>query len=412
MNDTSIDMKKGSDESGRTHEEANVTPRESTQEKGCQDGTTKAEMTSLKRMRGLNTNEASDSSLEDQNDGVPSTDTSATNQGAPVTDGGGGVSDQMRLEERRAYNRRNAARSRQRVKDQLRDLQQQVIAQTASRSELERTNVRLLAENNVLRDEVHKLRTILSGAPLFGQQQQSLQPFLQQPFQASLGGNAQFLTQGTSHQNSGRPFQTIMDSTGQPGGSQIMLPNATTQQQQIPYNFYSSTQNQMQQEQTASAQSFATPTNDGSNNQSAMVQLLLQQIMNNNNTNNSTAPHLPTTNGAQEQSLQLQQQQIHQQPDNSFAAFMAFVGAGAGVNAPTPSAVEGKALESQQQSASNDGQQPSSVSTQSGYPLLQQQQFDQLNVQELQQSFLSQHQPQQQQQQQPYVLKEEENNGE
>ena len=361
---------------------------------------------SMKRVRESNLNEASDSSLEDHNDGILSTDTSATNQGAPVADGGG-VSDQMRLEERRAYNRRNAARSRQRVKDQLRDLQQQVIAHTTSRSELERTNVRLLAENNVLRDEVHKLRTILSGAPLFGQQQQSLQPFLQQPFHVGLNGNAQFLTQGVSHQNPSRSFQSMIDSSAQPT-SQNMLSNAATQQQ-IPFSFYSaSTQNQMQQDPASSGQPFATPAGDGSNNQSAMVQLLLQQIMNNTSNNNPAAHQLPNTTATQEQSLQLQQQQMLQQPpqqsDNAFAAFMAFVGAGAGANASIPSNVEGKVLESQQQSSSigsllNDTQQPLS-STQSAYPLIQQQQMDQLNVQELQQSIFSQ-------QQQPYMRKEE-----
>ena len=415
MNETSTYMKNGSDESGRTHEELNVTPRESSQGKGYGDDM-KSETTSLKRIRDLNNAEASDSSLDDHNDGVPSTDTSATNLGAPVGESGG-VSDQMRLEERRAYNRRNAARSRQRVKDQLRDLQQQVIAHTTSRSELERTNVRLLAENNVLRDEVHKLRTILSGAPLFGQQQQTLQPFLQQPF--GIGPNAQFMAQGGSTQQpTNRQFPSLMEPSATQPTSQLMLPNVAPQQQQQhnPFNFYpSSNQNQMQQEPAPSTQSFTNQAGDGSNNQNAVVQMLLQQIMNNNNNNNAAATQLPNNTGTQEPTLQLQPQQLQQQQqqplpqDNSFAAFMAFVGGGG--NAAAPSTAEGKASESQQASVSmgslsNDAQQQSS-STQTSYGLIpQQQQFD---VQELQQSFLSQ---QQQLQQQPYAIKEEGNTDE
>ena len=414
MNETSTYMKNGSDESGRTHEELNVTPRESSQGKGYGDDM-KSETTSLKRIRDLNNAEASDSSLDDHNDGVPSTDTSATNLGAPVGESGG-VSDQMRLEERRAYNRRNAARSRQRVKDQLRDLQQQVIAHTTSRSELERTNVRLLAENNVLRDEVHKLRTILSGAPLFGQQQQTLQPFLQQPF--GIGPNAQFMAQGGSTQQpTNRQFPSLMEPSATQPTSQLMLPNVAPQQQQQhnPFNFYPpSNQNQMQQEPAPSTQSFTNQAGDGSNNQNAVVQMLLQQIMNNNNNNNAAATQLPNNIGTQEPTLQLQPQQLQQQQqqqqplpqDNSFAAFMAFVGGGG--NAAAPSTAEGKASESQQASVSmgslsNDAQQQSS-STQTSYGLIpQQQQFD---VQELQQSFLSQ---QQQLQQQPYAIKEDGN---
>ena len=413
MNETSTYMKNGSDESGRTHEELNVTPRESSQGKGYGDDM-KSETTSLKRIRDLNNAEASDSSLDDHNDGVPSTDTSATNLGAPVGESGG-VSDQMRLEERRAYNRRNAARSRQRVKDQLRDLQQQVIAHTTSRSELERTNVRLLAENNVLRDEVHKLRTILSGAPLFGQQQQTLQPFLQQPF--GIGPNAQFMAQGGSTQQpTNRQFPSLMEPSATQPTSQLMLPNVAPQQQQQhnPFNFYPpSNQNQMQQEPAPSTQSFTNQAGDGSNNQNAVVQMLLQQIMNNNNNNNAAATQLPNNTGTQEPTLQLQPQQLQQQQqqplpqDNSFAAFMAFVGGGG--NAAAPSTAEGKASESQQASVSmgslsNDAQQQSS-STQTSYGLIpqQQQQFD---VQELQQSFLSQ---QQQLQQQPYAIKEDGN---
>ena len=417
MNETSTYMKNGSDESGRTHEELNVTPRESSQGKGYGDDM-KSETTSLKRIRDLNNAEASDSSLDDHNDGVPSTDTSATNLGAPVGESGG-VSDQMRLEERRAYNRRNAARSRQRVKDQLRDLQQQVIAHTTSRSELERTNVRLLAENNVLRDEVHKLRTILSGAPLFGQQQQTLQPFLQQPF--GIGPNAQFMAQGGSTQQpTNRQFPSLMEPSATQPTSQLMLPNVAPQQQQQhnPFNFYPpSNQNQMQQEPAPSTQSFTNQAGDGSNNQNAVVQMLLQQIMNNNNNNNAAATQLPNNTGTQEPTLQLQPQQLQQQQqqqqplpqDNSFAAFMAFVGGGG--NAAAPSTAEGKASESQQASVSmgslsNDAQQQSS-STQTSYGLIpQQQQFD---VQELQQSFLSQ---QQQLQQQPYAIKEEGNTDE
>ena len=415
MNETSTYMKNGSDESGRTHEELNVTPRESSQGKGYGDDM-KSETTSLKRIRDLNNAEASDSSLDDHNDGVPSTDTSATNLGAPVGESGG-VSDQMRLEERRAYNRRNAARSRQRVKDQLRDLQQQVIAHTTSRSELERTNVRLLAENNVLRDEVHKLRTILSGAPLFGQQQQTLQPFLQQPF--GIGPNAQFMAQGGSTQQpTNRQFPSLMEPSATQPTSQLMLPNVAPQQQQQhnPFNFYPpSNQNQMQQEPAPSTQSFTNQAGDGSNNQNAVVQMLLQQIMNNNNNNNAAATQLPNNTGTQEPTLQLQPQQLQQQQqqplpqDNSFAAFMAFVGGGG--NAAAPSTAEGKASESQQASVSmgslsNDAQQQSS-STQTSYGLIpQQQQFD---VQELQQSFLSQ---QQQLQQQPYAIKEDGNTDE
>ena len=417
MNETSTYMKNGSDESGRTHEELNVTPRESSQGKGYGDDM-KSETTSLKRIRDLNNAEASDSSLDDHNDGVPSTDTSATNLGAPVGESGG-VSDQMRLEERRAYNRRNAARSRQRVKDQLRDLQQQVIAHTTSRSELERTNVRLLAENNVLRDEVHKLRTILSGAPLFGQQQQTLQPFLQQPF--GIGPNAQFMAQGGSTQQpTNRQFPSLMEPSATQPTSQLMLPNVAPQQQQQhnPFNFYPpSNQNQMQQEPAPSTQSFTNQAGDGSNNQNAVVQMLLQQIMNNNNNNNAAATQLPNNIGTQEPTLQLQPQQLQQQQqqqqplpqDNSFAAFMAFVGGGG--NAAAPSTAEGKASESQQASVSmgslsNDAQQQSS-STQTSYGLIpQQQQFD---VQELQQSFLSQ---QQQLQQQPYAIKEDGNTDE
>ena len=416
MNETSTYMKNGSDESGRTHEELNVTPRESSQGKGYGDDM-KSETTSLKRIRDLNNAEASDSSLDDHNDGVPSTDTSATNLGAPVGESGG-VSDQMRLEERRAYNRRNAARSRQRVKDQLRDLQQQVIAHTTSRSELERTNVRLLAENNVLRDEVHKLRTILSGAPLFGQQQQTLQPFLQQPF--GIGPNAQFMAQGGSTQQpTNRQFPSLMEPSATQPTSQLMLPNVAPHQQQQqhnPFNFYPpSNQNQMQQEPAPSTQSFTNQAGDGSNNQNAVVQMLLQQIMNNNNNNNAAATQLPNNTGTQEPTLQLQPQQLQQQQqqqqplpqDNSFAAFMAFVGGGG--NAAAPSTADGKASESQQASVSmgslsNDAQQQSS-STQTSYGLIpqQQQQFD---VQELQQSFLSQ------QQQQPYAIKEDGNTDE
>ena len=415
MNETSTYMKNGSDESGRTHEELNVTPRESSQGKGYGDDM-KSETTSLKRIRDLNNAEASDSSLDDHNDGVPSTDTSATNLGAPVGESGG-VSDQMRLEERRAYNRRNAARSRQRVKDQLRDLQQQVIAHTTSRSELERTNVRLLAENNVLRDEVHKLRTILSGAPLFGQQQQTLQPFLQQPF--GIGPNAQFMAQGGSTQQpTNRQFPSLMEPSATQPTSQLMLPNVAPQQQQQhnPFNFYPpSNQNQMQQEPAPSTQSFTNQAGDGSNNQNAVVQMLLQQIMNNNNNNNAAATQLPNNTGTQEPTLQLQPQQLQQQQqqplpqDNSFAAFMAFVGGGG--NAAAPSTAEGKASESQQASVSmgslsNDAQQQSS-STQTSYGLIPQQQFD---AQELQQSFLSQQQ--QQLQQQPYAIKEDGNTDE
>jgi hypothetical protein len=412
MNESSIDLEKGSDESGRTHDEANVTPRESSsQGKGyIDDAKNKDRATSLKRIRDV----ASDSSLDDHNDGVPSTDASATNQGAPMGSSGGGVSDQMRLEERRAYNRRNAARSRQRVKDQLRDLQQQVIAHTNSRSELERTNVRLLAENNVLRDEVHKLRTILSGAPLFGQQQQSLQPFLQQPF--GLGANTQFINQGVSQQPQNRPFSTLMENTTQQPTPQLMLPNASTQQQQqnAPFSFYpASAQNQMQQQDIGTnPQLFANQTTgDGNNsNQNAVVQLLLQQIMNNNNinsANNTAATNLSNSTGMQEPTLQPQQQLQQPQPqqqDNSLAAFMAIVGGGS--NAVASSTTEGKSMDSLHQpsidSLQNDGQQVSS-SNQTGFALIQQQQFDQLNVSELQQSFLSQ----QQQQQQSYSIKEE-----
>ena len=404
MSESNIYMKKGNDESGRTQEEANVTPHESSQDKGYVDGT-KGETASLKRTREANDAAASDSSLDDHNDGVPSTDTSAT-----VGGGGGdtsGMSDQMRLEERRAYNRRNAARSRQRVKDQLRDLQQQVIAHTTSKSEMERSNVRLLAENNVLRDEVHKLRTILSGAPLFGQQQQTLQPFLQQPY--GFGANTQFLNQGVSQQQpTNKAFPTLSESTSQPPTSQMMLPNASTQQQ--PFSFFpSSTQNQVpQQEPSSNTPSFANQAGDGSNNQSAVVQLLLQQIMSNNN---ASVTHQQNGTGTLEPTLQQQMpqppQQVPPQQDNSFAAFMAFVGGGA--NASAPSATELKSLESQQQSLlsslSSDGHQPSS--TQTGFALLQQQQFDQHNVSELQQSYLSQQQ--QQQQQESYSIKEDGN---
>ena len=402
MNETDSSMKAASnrDESERTHEEANVTPCEVPANKRNSDDA-KYEMTSLKRERAreYKTGEGSDSSFEDHHDGAPSTDTSATNHGAPAGD-----SDQMRLEERRAYNRRNAARSRQRVKDQLRDLQQQVIAHTTAKSELERHNVRLLAENNVLRDEVHKLRTILSGAPLFGQQQQSLQPFLNQPFPVGLGAPGQ----SASQQSTGTPFPTVMEPTSQ-ATPQIMLPNTTAQQQNLPpFNFFSSSaQGQIQQEPSSYIPTITNQVGDRTDNQNAMLQLLLQQLMNttssSSNSNNISTTQLPSTNGPHEQMLQMhmnQQQQQQQQlppplpPDNSLGAFMSFLSQGA--NASAPSNTEAKILESLQPhtggsggSASNDGQQIAP----GGYQLPpQQQQQQQQDVQ----FFLSQQQQQQQ----------------
>jgi regulator of replication initiation timing len=66
-----------------------------------------------------------------------------------------------KLTEKRAYNRRNAARARQRVKDQLADLSQKVDSYVNKCSELERDNKKLSEQNKQLGSENEKLRRIV-----------------------------------------------------------------------------------------------------------------------------------------------------------------------------------------------------------------------------------------------------------
>jgi hypothetical protein len=226
-------------------------------------------------------------------------------------------SEQMRLEERRAYNRRNAARSRQRVKDQLRDLQQQVMKQSTTTQELERANVRLVAENSVLRDEVNKLRSIISGAPLLGQQPQpqTLQPFLQQlPFNASA---APLSAQAGAHSTLQIPNPYMVQNPNLQQQAQLhssLLPHTASFPQAAP----------------SQPSSSITPSDSGTdiNQQSQMMQLLLQHLINGGGANN---PMFPGQEQLQLAAIQQQQQQIHQQQQQqqdqqaSLAAFMALL---------------------------------------------------------------------------------------
>lgn len=116
----------------------------------------------------------------------------ATESFAFVSNNGFEISSQQlennqKIEERRAYNRRNAARARQRTKDQFQELHARLEEYAAQCSELERRCDRMAEENATLRDENLKLRQqqLLAGGAatssaslntnnvsLFGQQQQ------------------------------------------------------------------------------------------------------------------------------------------------------------------------------------------------------------------------------------------------
>lgn len=383
-------------ESRNTEKQMRVRTTSSNGKPNENEGVTSGEGKSLKRPKvELNRGDDSVSSndFHERDDGAPSTDTSAVATGIGISGDGAETTDEARLEERRAYNRRNAARSRQRVKDQLRDLQQQVIAHNATRSELERTNVRLLAENNVLRDEVQKLRSILSGAPLFGQQLQSLQPFVQQQLTMGFNPATQLAQQGNNAQQQTvtRPLTTNMNTVAQPM-TQTLYPNATQQQQnQLSSFFPSTTQAQVAQQDpksTFSSQMSHTvgdSTNNGQPN--AVVQLLLQQLLNASTSNANNMTQLPSNIQNQTNLTQPQMQQ-----DNAFAALMAMV---AGNTNPALSSSTG-----QQQNASSgiatsnsiaDTQmQQNSIQANTTANSNQQQQYDQRNFQEMQQSFLLQ----------------------
>jgi hypothetical protein len=268
-------------------------------------------------------------------------------------------SEQIRLEERRAYNRRNAARSRQRVKDQLRDLQQQVLKQSTTTQELERANVRLVAENSVLRDEVNKLRSIISGTPLLGPQPQSLQPFLQQlPFSSS---TAPLSSQTTTH---GQNTLQIPTSTAAQQLNSYMLQNPNLQQQQLHSTVLPHTSS-FPQVATSQPSSNITPSDAGSdiNQQNQMMQLLLQHLISGGSAIN---PMFPAHEQLQLGSVQQQQQQIHQQQQQqdqqaSFAAFMALLG-GKGNTGPSLQHQQGMPLTLGEQSFPFSG---GMVSTQS-----------------------------------------------
>jgi hypothetical protein len=227
-------------------------------------------------------------------------------------------SEQMRLEERRAYNRRNAARSRLRVKDQLRDLQQQVMKQTATSSKLERSNVRLVAENSVLRDEVNKLRSLLSGAPLFGQQPQSLQPFVPQ-FPISVNPAVSHTSQTSPH------HQTALQISNPTAPSIQQMPqfmfNNPMAQQQLPGSTSSLVSSTSHQQQVSGH-------NNDIHQQNQLMQLLLQHIMNSNGTNTSPVIY-PTSTQEQQHFAAAQQHQAQQEEQQaSLASFMAFLGGG------------------------------------------------------------------------------------
>jgi regulator of replication initiation timing len=375
------------DESDDAHDRGNMNPRKSSRDSGYGDytkqGTTSGksdDASSLKRLRDNPAENSDDISIDIAG---------RFNVDEPSIEGDNvGVSEEMRLEERRAYNRRNAARSRQRVKDQLRDLQQQVVAQTASRSELERSNVRLLAENNVLRDEVHKLRSLLSGAPLFGTQTQAVQPFLQQQYPMSSNPNVQFVAQGAPHPSS----RTIPSLMGPPA-SQMSFP--TVQQQGLLGYFPPMTPSQIQQDPSLSAS--AAPLNQmqmagsaaDTNQQNAFVQLLLQQFMSNNG--NVVSNQMSNNTGTQNQPSPLHQQyreEPPQQEDHTLSTFDA----------------DGTSSSLQQQAflrdpLSTDGlQAPAPEFVQNSYPL-QHQTVSQPNAQDVEQPSLLQQQPNQDHQQ-------------
>jgi hypothetical protein len=396
MDESDGAKKKGMDESIPTNEKPKVTD-ESLNDKGAsgvdernagktlgegsEKSVLKRPLQDVKHEEDKSFSSLDDNERDDGNAGILSTDTSAMAHGVSSSDVGD--NEVMKLEERRAYNRRNAARSRQRVKDQLRDLQQQVIAHTTTRSELERTNVRLLAENNVLRDEVHKLRTILSGAPLFGQQSQTLQPFLQQQMSLALNPTVPYATQPTTAKQIPPTTQS----------AQVSFSNTIPQQQsnQTQLGFFPSPSTQTNQQQFA--------VGDDNSQQNAIVQLLLQQIMNNNNIS-STQISNSSTNEQQQIAVQQHQSQLQSQPqphhDNPLASFMSFVSGGG--NAMIPSNEEAAVDRSQQQLLASTGptlteaQSTAATIFQNSYPVVHPQQFDQLNFQELQQSFRMQQQ--------------------
>jgi hypothetical protein len=101
--------------------------------------------------------------------------------------------ERRKLEEKRAYNRRNAARARQRTKEHILDLTARAERFAAKNNELQRANDTLVAEVKLLRDENQRLRQLVGAAGVSGAG-------------PAAPGNLHPQLQGAGH--------TIMDQTG------------------------------------------------------------------------------------------------------------------------------------------------------------------------------------------------------
>lgn len=73
-----------------------------------------------------------------------------------------------KLEEKRAYNRRNAARARQRTKEHILELTARAERFAARNEDLQRTNDTLMAEVKLLREENQRLRQLVGATGATG----------------------------------------------------------------------------------------------------------------------------------------------------------------------------------------------------------------------------------------------------